>query len=113
MNLEQIKALGAPFRRAEIRVSLRSRIAMIVVMIPGHENAEMGFQLDSNQDDPEQVGREIEEAAKQVGLIDGSSTINVIDLDSPKTAAPIPIDRVQTQKMEHEVQGWGIFDRYN
>lgn len=87
MNLKQVKfpviALEAPFRNAEVWVSLRSKIALFVLAIPGKDNEiKVDFELESSDDDPEQIGLEITEAFKKLGITDDSSIVTIIDLDS-------------------------------
>jgi len=70
VNLEEIKALGAPFRAAEVQVSLRTRIARLVLVIRVKDNPSFDFRLNESESDFEAVGREVLESARRLGLID-------------------------------------------
>ena len=82
MNVEQIKALGAPFRAAEVQVSLRKKVAHLVMQIHGEEGVAMDFSIAADDNGSVwDIGGSIVRAAVNAGLLTDNSEVTVRDLD--------------------------------
>ena len=83
LTIEEIKALGAPFEKAEVHVSLQKKIARLVLVVPGRKGnyPAMDFPLDCDED-CQQVGLNIIAAAGENGLLDAHSITVIFDVDS-------------------------------
>ena len=83
MNLEQIKAFGAPFRAAEVQVSLQKRMAHLVLQIQGKEGVAVDFPIPAdNHGNVWDVGGSIVRVAVNAGLLTDDSKVVVTDLDA-------------------------------
>jgi hypothetical protein len=83
LDFDDVKALGAPFGKAEIHVSLRKKTAMLVLLVPGRKgnHPALDFQLDGDED-WQQVGKELTIAASKNGLLKTNSIVAILNLDS-------------------------------
>jgi hypothetical protein len=82
MNIKEIKKLGAPFRGAEVQVSLRKKIARLVLLIADGPNNPVLDMPIGDEESHEEVGVAVIEAAKINGLLDERSVVVIVDLDS-------------------------------
>ena len=80
MRVSELKELGPPFPAAEVQVSDKKRIARLVLVL---KNPSLDFPFPANVSAKETVD-EILKAARAAGLIDDSTTIDIVDLDSFK-----------------------------
>lgn len=83
LDFEEVKALGAPFEKAEVHVSLRNKTATLVLLVPGRNgnHPALNFQLDGDED-WRQVGTELSFAASNNGLLQAYSIVAIVNLDS-------------------------------
>jgi hypothetical protein len=83
LALDKVKALGAPFEKAEVQVSLQKKTARLVLCIRGQKGnlPAMDFQLDGNED-WQQVGNDLTAAAFLNGLLRVYSEVAIVNLDS-------------------------------
>lgn len=83
LDLEQVKALGAPFDRAEVHVSLRNKTVRLVLLAPGRTGDHPGldFQL-SGDEDWQQVGTDLAVAASSNGLLHAHGIVAILNVDS-------------------------------
>ncbi len=81
MRITELKNLGAPFPAAEVQVSVKKKIARLVLVLL---NPTMDFPLGENTTVKE-TATEIIQAARDQGLIDENTVVDVIDLDSLQT----------------------------
>jgi len=81
-TIEQVKALGAPFRAAEVQVSLLERVARFVVVIGHGNNPAIDLPVRGNPNDFREVVSEITAAAMEMGLIHENSIVAGTDLDA-------------------------------
>ena len=83
LDLEEVKAPGAPFEKAEVHVSLRNKTVTLVLLIPGRVGNHPALEFDINGDeDWQQVGTELTVAASKNGLLQTSSIVAILNLDS-------------------------------
>jgi len=52
LEFDEVKALGAPFEKAEIHVSLRNKVVTLLLLVPGRKrnHPALDFQLDGDED---------------------------------------------------------------
>jgi hypothetical protein len=81
VTIEEIKALGAPFPRAEVQTSLRKKIARLVLLDPHHINPTLDLPV-VGEGTVYEVGADIIAAAGQKCLLDENSVTAIVDLDS-------------------------------
>lgn len=86
MKLEEVKALGTPFRLAQVQISRTKKISRLVLAVsdggkfPLRDNPAM--DLDWQEcDDIEEMGTATLIAARQQGLIAEGTQLSIIDLD--------------------------------
>jgi hypothetical protein len=86
ITTEKLKQMGAPFRNAEIQVSIKANVARLILLVPGRSENHPGmdFPVDGATD-YEIVGHELIAAAAQNGLLDAHSTVAIVDADSGAT----------------------------
>ena len=83
LDLDEVRALGAPFEKAEVHVSLRNKTVTLVLLIPGRVGNHPALEFDINGDeDWQQVGTELTVAASKNGLLQTSSIVAILNLDS-------------------------------
>ncbi len=76
MKLSELKELGPPFHAAEIQVSVLHKFARIVLVL---RNPTLDFPLGENV---KETLDEIIRAVREAGLINDSTAVAVVDLDS-------------------------------
>jgi hypothetical protein len=83
LEFDEVKALGAPFEKAEIHVSLRNKVVTLLLLVPGRKrnHPALDFQLDGDED-WQQVGTELTFAASKNGLLHADSIVAILNLDS-------------------------------
>jgi hypothetical protein len=83
LDFDEVKALGAPFEKAEVHVSLRNKIGTLVLLVPDRNgnHPALDFQLDGDED-WRQVGTELTFAASNTGLLQANSIVAIMNLDS-------------------------------
>lgn len=83
LTFDEVKALGAPFEKAEVHVSLRNKTVKLVLLIPGRKgnHPALDFLLDGDED-WQQVGTELTVAASNNGLLNANSIVAILNLDS-------------------------------
>ena len=89
-TVKEMRTLGwAPFRKAEIQVSMRKKIARLVLLMPDREenHPTIDFPIIEGTANYEQAGREIIAAAGSRGLLDANSMTVIVDVDSGKISA--------------------------
>ncbi|MGB7602090.1 MAG: hypothetical protein WBM24_17410 [Candidatus Sulfotelmatobacter sp.] len=92
MSYEQIKMLGAPFDVAEIHVSLKSKVARYMFIIPNWnppypaQDLELLNPGEEPFHDCREAGMHIIEAMRQLGLLHERSKVAVVDVDIPAQA---------------------------
>jgi len=80
--------LGAPVPIVEIQISLKKKIARVVMVNREHKSGSNDFPLDEwlkleeSTRNAENLGKDCIKAMRAHGLIDDASKITVIDLDS-------------------------------
>ena len=83
LDLDEVRALGAPFEKAEVHVSLRNKTVTLVLLIPGRVGNHPALEFDLRGDeDWQQVGTELTVAASKNGLLQTSSIVAILNLDS-------------------------------
>jgi hypothetical protein len=83
--LEEIRALGwAPFHSAEIHVSMRKKVARLVLLVPARKgnNRSIVFPIDDGLETFSQAGRTIIKTASMAGLLEAGSIVAVVDADA-------------------------------
>jgi hypothetical protein len=82
-DFDEVKALGAPFEKAEVQVSLRNKTVTLVLLVPGRkiDHPALDFQLDGDEDWQE-VGKELTFAASTNGLLQATSIVAIMNLDA-------------------------------
>jgi len=83
LDFEQVKALGAPFDKAEVHVSLRNKTVKLVLLVPGRKgnHPALDFQLNGDEDWQE-VGTDLAVAAARNGLLHAHGIVAILNLDS-------------------------------
>ena len=83
LEFDEVKALGAPFQRAEIHVSLRAKTVSLLLLVPNRTGSHpaLDFQLDGSEN-WQQVGEELTLAAFNNGLLNANSIVAILNLDS-------------------------------
>jgi hypothetical protein len=83
LDFDEVKALGAPFEKAEVHVSLRNKTIRLVLLVPGRKgnHPALDFQLDGDED-LQQVCAEMAVAASENGLLHSKSKVAIVNLDS-------------------------------
>jgi hypothetical protein len=83
LDFDDVKALGAPFEKAEIHVSLRNKTVTLLLLVPGRKGNHPALDFHLNGDeDWQQVGTELTFAASKNGLLHTNSIVAILDLDS-------------------------------
>jgi len=86
VTIDKLKRMGAPFRNAEVQVSIKANVARLILLVPGREENHPGMDFPTyGATDYETVGRELIAAAAQNGLLDAYSRIAIVDADSGAT----------------------------
>jgi len=83
LEFDDVKALGAPFEKAEVHVSLRKKTVTLVLLVPGRNgnHPALDFQLVGDED-WRQVGTELTFAASNNGLLRTNCIVSIMNLDS-------------------------------
>jgi len=83
LDFDEVKALGAPFEKAEVHVDLRNKTVTLVLLVPGRNanHPALDFQLEGDED-WRQVGTELTFAASNHGLLQANSIVAIMNLDS-------------------------------
>lgn len=83
LEIDEVKALGAPFEKAEVHVSMRNKTVTLVLLVPGRISNHPALDFEINGDeDWRQVGTELTFAASKNGLLDANSIVAILNLDS-------------------------------
>jgi hypothetical protein len=89
-TLEELKAMGAPFRQARIFVSLKKRKAKISFRIAGNETMSTTVEiLIGNTLTASEIGEEMAGQAWAGGLITEGTEYEIFDCDAPELQ-PVP-----------------------
>jgi hypothetical protein len=83
LSFDDVKALGAPFEKAEVHVSLRNKTITLVLLVPSRKgnHPALDFQVDGNED-WQQLGTELTVAASNHGLLHANSIVAIMNVDS-------------------------------
>ena len=80
MSTVDLKELGPPFPAAEIQVSVKKKVARLLLVL---RNPSLDFPLGERS--ANEMVDEILKAARVEGLIDDNTAVSIIDLDSLPT----------------------------
>jgi hypothetical protein len=83
LDFDEVKALGAPFEKAEVHVSLRNKTVTLVLLVPGRRgnHPALDFRLDGDED-WRQVATVLTFAASTNVLLQANSFVAIMNLDS-------------------------------
>ena len=81
MKVKELKALGAPFRGVEIHVSLKAKVATLVV-VSERDTYATDFRLTDDDVDVLKVCKAITRGAFIAGLMDNNSIVGFYDDDA-------------------------------
>ena len=82
---EEIRALGwALFQSAEIHVSMRKKVARLVLLVPSRKgnHTSMVFPIDEGVETFSQAGRMTIKTSSMAGLLEAGSIVAVVDADA-------------------------------